>query len=114
MTHQRTGYDLLAASISHSGADVLKPIYRKFETLNNRVLLWLQDEIGELEERLGVIDMEIAHWDKANGVGTTSRRRDGKMPTHLHYRRMEAMGQVHVKLDQYSQCSVMLPQPASD
>ena len=45
----KSGYNLLASNISSSGDLALTPIYRKFERLNNRVLLHLQDEIMGLE-----------------------------------------------------------------
>ena len=50
------GYELLAHKLSElkkgSKADSVVPAYRKFEQLNHRVLLHLQDEISELEEEL--------------------------------------------------------------
>ena len=59
-----SGYSHLASSIStstHPSSDaVLRPIYRKFETLNNRILLYLQDEICEMEQDLLELDGAIA------------------------------------------------------
>ena len=62
--HPPSGYSLLASSLStttHPTSDaVLRPIYRKFETLNNRILLYLQDEISEMEQDLKDLDDAIA------------------------------------------------------
>ena len=82
---KKTGYALLASKISAhrprhpapQGTDTvedadeggvnaeedppfLAPIYRKFETLTHRMLLYLQDEISELESQLSELDAAIA------------------------------------------------------
>ncbi|TVY43159.1 hypothetical protein LOCC1_G004644 [Lachnellula occidentalis] len=52
-----TGYELLASQLSsHANNRKIKPMYRKFEALNHRLLLHLQDEISELEEQLHRLD----------------------------------------------------------
>ena len=97
-----SGYDFLASKISVSNDAVLKPIYRKFETLNNRLLLYLQDEISELEEDLARLDAAIAKEQKALGVKAASRRTEARMPSLLQWQRMELMGRAFAKVEQYS------------
>lgn len=53
-----SGYDQVAQALA-SPTRRFQPIYRRFEGLNHRVLLNLQDEIGELEEELKRMD----DWD---------------------------------------------------
>ena len=104
---KKSGYDLLASSMSSHDETELKPIYRKFETLHNRMLLHLQDEISVLETELQAIDTLIAEEERNFGIKTTSRRDEARMPSQFQWRRLEIMGQVFGKLDQYSQCSLM-------
>jgi len=99
----KTGYDLLASSISSTGQTPLKPIYRRFEALHNRVLLYLQDEISELEEELKHIDRAIAEADREVGIRKTSRRAEMKLPSQLHWRRMEITRRIMATMDQYSE-----------
>lgn len=104
---KKSGYDLLASSMSSHDDTELKPIYRKFETLHNRMLLHLQDEISVLETDLQAIDTLIADEERNFGIKTTSRRDEARMPSQLQWRRLEVMGQVFGKLEQYSQCPSM-------
>ena len=99
---KRSGYDLLACSISSHSHTELKPIYRKFENLHNRMLLHLQDEISELEGDLQAVDRLIADDAKYSGLKKASRRAEAKMPSQLQWHRMEIMGRIFVKLEQYS------------
>ncbi|MDI1484894.1 MAG: hypothetical protein OHK93_000028 [Ramalina farinacea] len=118
----KTGYDLLASSIAAhppSAADqsadrVLRPIYRKFETLNNRMLLHLQDEISELESQLADLDRAIGAEGAGAGVPhppthpappPASRRqavRLAGMGNQLEWQRQECLARCFGKLEQYS------------
>lgn len=60
-----TGYNLIAQNIS-GPTRTFPPIYRRFEVLNHRILLSLQDEIAELED-------ELRKWDDWD---TNARSRD--------------------------------------
>ena len=118
-----SGYSLLASSISTwnpSSDAVLRPIYRKFETLNNRILLYLQDEICEMEQDLQELDEAIATEEERMlkgglpshpGVGLgkasrkrrrESRRQECKFPSQLQWARQELMGRLMGKVSQYS------------
>lgn len=105
------GYEQLALKLSSSpdGIDTLTPMYRKFETLNNRILLYLQDEISEIEEDLRSLDEADAQaYTALSGnadVGRpvqASRRREARMPSEIHFRRLDLLGRAFVKVGQYS------------
>jgi len=88
-----------------SGEEAVVPMYRKFEGLNHRVLLHLQDEIAELEEELRYLDECIAQCSPRDHAGRhhpASRRGDARYGGELHYRRTELLGRIYLKLGQYS------------
>ena len=97
------GYDLLASNINSRNDALLSPIYRKFEVLNNRMLLYLQDEIAQMEEDLQELDAAIAHEDVELGrQKPASRRSEAKMPSQLQWHRMDLIGRTFAKVEQYS------------
>lgn len=55
-----TGYPSSSPISSRATPNHLTPLYRKFEYLNHRVLLHIQDELSQLEQRLRVLDNQIA------------------------------------------------------
>ncbi|KAF2274818.1 uncharacterized protein EI97DRAFT_357479, partial [Westerdykella ornata] len=109
------GYELLAdklTGVAKSDAsaaqehDRIVPMYRKFEQLNHRVLLHLQDEIAELEEELRCTDECIAQClprNEAGQVYPASRRGDARYGGELQYKRTELLGRIYLKLGQYNQ-----------
>ena len=103
---EKAGYDLLASNISSSDPNTLKPIYRKFETLNNRMLLHLQDEVTELEADLQVHDEMIAEEAKHYGIKRASRRQEAIIGSELQWRRVEITRRLFATLEQYSQYNV--------
>ena len=105
-----TGYEHLASNICAKDDALLKPIYRKFETLNNRMLLFLQDEISEMEEQLKHLDNAIAHEEQSNPARLASRRAEAKLPTQLQWHRSDLLGRTFAKVEQYSeQCVPKIP-----
>ncbi|KAM0124785.1 hypothetical protein ACHAO1_010909 [Botrytis cinerea] len=115
-----TGYELLASRLSassHSGSDTvvedrIKPMYRKFEALNHRLLLHLQDEISELEEQLQRLDKadtesrRLRHTGNVNigvDVVPASRRASEQMGGDLQWHKMDILGRIGYKLAQYNQ-----------
>ncbi|KAJ8109200.1 hypothetical protein OPT61_g7636 [Boeremia exigua] len=105
----KIGYELLAHKLSAlkkgRKEDHVVPAYRKFEELNHRVLLHLQDEISELEEELRQLDQEIAEASPGAQTGhrhPASRRGDTQFGNDLHRRRLDVLGQVFLKLEQYN------------
>ena len=96
---KKSGYDLLASSISFRNDALLAPIYRKFETLNNRILLYLQDEISEMEGSLKELDDAIT---QEEGHRTASRRSDPMYPSQLKWQRQDLMCRIFSKVEQYS------------
>ena len=101
----KAGYDLLASNIQSRDDAVLKPIYRKFETLNNRMLLYLQDEISEIEDQLHELDAAIAQEDAELGRRPESRRSEAKLPSQLQWHRFDLLGRSFAKVEQYSKLS---------
>ena len=97
---KKSGYDLLASSIGFQNDALLTPIYRKFETLNNRILLYLQDEISEMEESLEALDNAIS---QEEGHKVASRRSDPMYPSQLKWQRQELMCRIFSKVEQYSE-----------
>lgn len=99
---KKSGYDELAAAIDSRGDAFLKPIYRKFETLNHRILLYLQDEISETEEELRELDLAITLEEQMLGNTHASRRTEAKLPSQLQWRRLELLNRSYTKIEQYS------------
>ena len=114
------GYDLLACRLTleeTSPGSRLKPMYRKFERLNHRVLLHLQNEICELEEELKMLDNWVSQSNFNNQQHQQQREREANHPAspssftrtpdplynaELQYRRTELLGRIFLKLGQYS------------
>jgi len=87
----------------------IKPIYRRFETLNHRLLLHVQDELSELEEQLHRLDRADAHARRHGGEANTnattfpaSRRAEQAAGGELQWRRTDVLGQIGFKLERYS------------
>jgi hypothetical protein len=107
-----TGYDAIASKLSNHNtkSSSIKPIYRKFERLNHRLLLHLQDELAELEEQLHVLDnadtQSRSHFD-AKGteirVFPASRREAAHVGGQLEWHKMELINRISYKLGQYNQ-----------
>ena len=97
------GYELLASKLAEASPDI-RPAYRKFEALQHRVLLHIQDEISELEERLRRLDEVIAQSttsDRGEGSPLASRRTEAYYGNALHADRTQLLGQVFWKMEQY-------------
>lgn len=106
------GYELLADKLSEfpkenvTGEDKIIPMYRKFEQLNHRILLHLQDEISELEDELRNLDECIAQMSPVGKEGRpqpASRRMESRHGGELHWRRTNLLGRIYLKLGQYNQ-----------
>ena len=108
---RKSGYSHLASNIDSRDDALLTPIYRKFEILNNRMLLYLQDEIAQMEEDLKELDAAIETEDAGNGQrGPASRRSEAKLPSQLQWHRMELMGRTFAKVEQYSESVCQSPE----
>ncbi|KAK8087610.1 hypothetical protein PG997_002571 [Apiospora hydei] len=106
-----SGYELLASRLSTAGAPSaempaepqLKPIYRRFEPLNHRLLLHLQDELCELEEQLHRLDTaDTQNRRLQNGILPASRRADSQTAGELQWHKTDILGKIGFKLEQYS------------
>ncbi|KAK8922573.1 hypothetical protein H634G_00679 [Metarhizium anisopliae BRIP 53293] len=100
-----SGYHLLAAKLSGgAGGQPLVPIYRRFDALNHRLLLYMQDEIAELERQLIALEaQDTAKRSYLGGVIPASRRQDRWISNNLTDQKTEVLGHIGYKLSQYNQ-----------
>ncbi|KAI9813688.1 MAG: hypothetical protein M1832_006116 [Thelocarpon impressellum] len=104
-----SGYGLLASNLSslEQNGSTLFPLYRRFEALNNRLFLHLQDEIAELEEELRLVDEADAHARSiivgggSNKPRPASRRVDSRSGKELEWRRLDVLGRIFTKVGHY-------------
>jgi len=103
-----TGYELLASRLSYSRdaeerGERIRPMYRKFEALNHRLLLHLQDEISELEEQLHRLDNADTQSRRTERfIVPASRRAAAQAGGELQWHKMDILGKIGYKLGQYS------------
>ena len=101
-----TGYELLASRLSTRTGHIrsaLKPMYRRFETLNHRLLLHLQDELCELEEQLHRLDSnDTQNRRLQNCILPASRRAEQQSGSELSWVRLDILGKIGFKIEQYS------------
>ncbi|KAK0725498.1 hypothetical protein B0H67DRAFT_133339 [Lasiosphaeris hirsuta] len=115
-----SGYQLLSAKLSNSatlrsrrhsssrmahenGEQAIKPIYRRFETLNHRLLLHMQDELTELEEQLHRLDTADTQTRRlSNCILPASRRAEFMSGGELQWHKTDILGKIGFKLGQYS------------
>lgn len=78
-------------------------MYRKFEALNHRLLLHLQDEISELEEQLHRLDNADTQTRRtAAHIIPASRRAAAAAGGELQWHKTDVLGRIGYKLAQYS------------
>ncbi|KAK0750231.1 hypothetical protein B0T18DRAFT_389690 [Schizothecium vesticola] len=117
-----SGYELLSSKLSHaeiprssrrrnsrassaSEPDDLpiQPIYRRFEALNHRLLLHLQDELSELEEQLHRLDTaDTQNRRMSNCILPASRRAEFMAGGELQWHKTDVLGKIGYKLGQYN------------
>ncbi|KAF2998104.1 hypothetical protein E8E14_005187 [Neopestalotiopsis sp. 37M] len=102
-----TGYEQLATQLSNQGTESsgphLRPIYRRFEKLNHRLLLHLQDEICELEEQLHRLDTADTQTRRLQTcIMPASRRAETLAGGELQWHRTDILGKIGFKLEQYN------------
>lgn len=104
------GYEMLARELSNDQSAV-KPIYRRFEYLNHRILLHMQDELQEMEEQLRRVDEIIATLEPPVPAGEggqspspppASRRSDKNYGSQWHHQRTELLGRIFLKTKDYN------------
>lgn len=100
------GYELLAAKLT-DGTIGTRPMYRSFEHLHHRLLLYLQDEICEYEEELRKLDEWISQIGLVVSEGKSapaSRRAEARITpadSELMFRRKFVLGEIFIKLERY-------------
>ncbi|MCJ1400234.1 hypothetical protein MMC11_003438 [Xylographa trunciseda] len=92
----------LASHISVNRTTALKPIYRKFESLNNRALLSLQGEVASLEIQLKHVDEALANTSKVGASGETSANVHTENVRSLQWQRTELMRSILRSLEHYN------------
>ncbi|KAG5974998.1 hypothetical protein E4U58_002255 [Claviceps cyperi] len=99
-----SGYHLLATKLSgDSCGQPIAPIYRKFDALTHRLLLYMQDEISDLERQLISLEAkDTARRSYAGGVVPASQRHDRWTNSNLAHQRTEILGLIGYKLSQYN------------
>jgi hypothetical protein len=105
-----SGYELLASRLSVGNASTrqIKPIYRRFEALNHRLLLYLQDELAELEEQLHRLDTADTQTRRLpTSILPASRRNDAMAGGELQWHRMDILSKIGWKLSQYSKFKLL-------
>ncbi|KAF3763367.1 hypothetical protein M406DRAFT_73983 [Cryphonectria parasitica EP155] len=81
----------------------IKPIYRRFEALNHRLLLHLQDELGELEEQLHRLDTTDTQTRRVqNHILPASRRAEFLAGGELQWHKTDILDKIAFKLGQYN------------
>lgn len=104
-----TGYELLASQLSSHDDGKIKPMYRKFEALNHRLLLHLQDEISELEEQLHRLDTADTQTRRTEmHIIPASRRASAAAGGELQWHKTDVLGRIGYKLAQYSMSHSLL------
>lgn len=107
-----TGYEQLASrlSVSDSGPPAIQPMYRRFEALNHRLLLHLQDQLMELEEQLHQLDAADTQSRRAHNGGfhPASRRQEAMAAGDLHFYKTDVLGKIGFTLNQYSEFLLVL------
>ncbi|KIX00735.1 uncharacterized protein Z518_09800 [Rhinocladiella mackenziei CBS 650.93] len=98
-----SGYDLVADKLTQGE---IPPVFRLFQKSNYRVLLQLQDEIGEMEEELAALDLADTR-SRLNSNGSTSpasRRINWQWSqSDLQAHRLQVLGRLYIKIEQYYQ-----------
>ncbi|GKT63975.1 hypothetical protein ColTof3_11314 [Colletotrichum tofieldiae] len=100
-----TGYELIASKLCTADSDrsSIKPIYRRFEALNHRLLLHLQDELAELEEQLHRLDTADTQTRRMqNCILPASRRQDVLTAGELQWHKTDVLGKIGYKISQYN------------
>ncbi|PKS04971.1 hypothetical protein jhhlp_008337 [Lomentospora prolificans] len=100
-----SGYQLLASKLSpsHARPSIIQPMYRRFETMNHRILLHLQDELAEMEEQLHRLDTADTQTRRLqNCILPASRRSDYLAGGELQWHKTDILGKIGYKLEQYN------------
>lgn len=106
-----SGYHVLATKLSgDSCGQPISPIYRRFDVLNHRLLLYMQDEITDLERQLTSLESkDTVKRSYPGGVLPASQRQDRQFDSSLAHQKTEILGLIGYKLSQYSKQCFYIP-----
>lgn len=97
-----SGYQLLAAKlVGGLGGAPVTPMYRRFEALHHRLLLYMQADLVDLEKELRALDTKDTV-ERGYGAVPASRQHERWTNSALAQQRTEILGQIGYKLCQYS------------
>ncbi|KAF4449776.1 hypothetical protein F53441_6971 [Fusarium austroafricanum] len=92
------GYASVAARVSGQAEPRLKPLYRRFDWLHHRTLLYHQDQLGALEEELIRLDSITTR----NGGRMAVSGREERVSAHdIHRSRHRVMERIETSLRRY-------------
>lgn len=96
-----SGYQLLAAKlVGGLGGPPVAPLYRRFEALHHRLLLYMQADIVELENELFSLDMRDTV-ERSYGFIPASRRQERWANGGMAQQKTDVLGHIGYKLSQY-------------
>lgn len=112
LEESRSPSSKLSGDEETSTPPALPPIYRRFEALNHRLLLHLQDELSELEEQLHRLDTADTQTRRLqNCILPASRRAEYMAGGELQWHKTDILGKIGFKLGQYSKLTLSIPPP---
>lgn len=99
---EMTGYKYLTEKLGGSVfGPPITPIYRKFEAMGHRILLQLQDELCQLEEKLDKIDSFESSTRLSQGFRPASARAAAADDHPVAQERLEILNEISKQLDMY-------------
>lgn len=94
------GYASIAARLSGQSGPCIQPLYRRFDWLHHRILLYHQDRIGDLEEELIHLDSITT---KNGGQISVSFREEREAKHAIHQERNRVVHEIEILLRKYSE-----------
>jgi hypothetical protein len=115
---ESASFESLAEALVNENGNGPAPLYRRFQVLNHRVLLHLQDEISKMERGLMERDEEIKEFSHQNvnesdpfneSPYEPRESPESELAAHLQMR-TELLGRIFIKLGQYSEqpCGLLM------
>ncbi|KAG5660666.1 hypothetical protein KAF25_003272 [Fusarium avenaceum] len=92
------GYASIAARLSGQSEPCIQPLYRRFDWLHHRILLYHQDRIGDLEEELIHLDSITT---KNGGHMSVSFREEREAKHAIHQERNRVVHEIEMLLRKY-------------
>jgi hypothetical protein len=101
------GYASIAARLSGQSEPRIQPLYRRFDWLHHRILLYHQDRLGDLEEELIHLDSITT---RNGGHMSVSIREEREAKHAIHRKRYQVVQEIEALLRKYSEYPLLLTQ----